>query len=310
MADINQFPRAGVIHKLWNPQTIDSSIDVMWMRRNQFAGVLGKYVEVVPISQGLTHVISSLGSALPLPEPNEDLEPYPVVQSAPGFKKTATVVNYTSSLQVTETAISTDRTGKLMQTLNGPIKAAMRFDEYMRAAFFANAFTGTAGADSQPLCSNSHPHENFDAGTWDNLSTGGLTGPNLHAGILVMDLMKDEQNDPFDVNPVDLLVHPSNRQKAMELTNAVRKPEGMLNDPNEIISALNVVVSKYLSSSDAFFVMGDLKGEERGLIEVQSKAWSLDNVGDATVDVPIHKRIKSRKTFIFTTSKNIVGSAG
>lgn len=310
MSDTNQFSRAGVQWKYANPQMVRRDIDMMWERRNEFSGVLDQFFAVVNKKDGATHVISSVGSAVPLPIENEDTEPLPIVQAAPGLPTTFTVVSYRSSVRVTANALLMDTSGKIRRTITGPIKAAMRFDEYMRANPFANAFTGTAGADSQPMCANSHPNLNHDTGTWDNLISGALSGPNLQSAVLLMDTMTDEQGDPMDVNSQKVLVHPSEYQTALELTQTLKKPQGMLNDKNVIITMLDVVKSKYMSSSGAFFVTGDLEGEERGLLEVQLMDWNMRSTGKEETDIPIWDRIKGVKTFGLTVTKNIVGSAG
>lgn len=302
------------ITKTSYPDLLNKAIDMIWMRRDVVAGnVLGQFFDVQQKSDGLTHVISSVSSVVPLPIKNEDTDALPYLTPAPGFDKTFTVVNYRSGIRVTDTMIRADRFSKIRGMCEGQIKSAMRKDEYMRAAILNNAFTGDDGADSKDLCDDAHPQERTDITsnkTWDNKITGALTGSNLHALRLLTRKMTNENGDPDPVMSIFLLVAEDGEQKALELTRSTAKPEGALNDPNVLIPGLKVVVSPYLSSATQYYIFGDREGENKGLHEISLMDWAMGDNRPSNVDIVIDKRVKAIKTFGFTVSRNIFGSTG
>ncbi len=307
----NYFSATGTIDRTAAPDLLNKAIDVIWTQRNELAGVvLGKYYDTESKDSGLTHIISSVTSQLPLPQENEDTEALPYFTPAPGFDKTFTLINYRSGIRVTDTMVKADRFSKIMSMITGQIKSAARLDEYLRAGFLNDAFTGDTGSDGKDLCDDDHPNENNETGTWDNKGTGALSGPNLHALRLLARNMTDPQGDPDWAMPTDLLVPNELEQTALELTKSDGKPATALNDPNVLINGLGVTVSPYLSSAVQHYLFCDRSGEEKGLIEVALSDWSLKDNSPANADIVIDRRIKAIKTFGFTVSKNIMGSTG
>ena len=311
----NYGARTGILDRNSWVLQLQKDIDLMWTRRWRFSGVLKQFFETITMGggNGLTYKMNSAGSIIGLPQENDDTDQMPFDAPVSGFEKEFLLVNYRLALQATDTLRRTERYSKLAQGLGGLIKSAMTMEEYQRASVFNNAFSGTAGADSLALCANSHPHVRDENGTWDNLGTGVLTGANLHALELLGRKLTNEGGYPDPLTCKTLLVPPENKQKAHELTavTGVRsKPETALNDPNVIIAAFNVVDSPYLTNTDDFFLIGDREGDEKGLYEVEVMAADLSDIGDATVDVPIRKRIKQIRAFGYSTSQNVLGSAG
>jgi hypothetical protein len=307
----NYFSANGTIDRTAAPDLLNKAIDVVWMQRNVTNGImLGKYFDTESKDSGLTHIISSVTSQLPLPQENEDTEALPYFTPAPGFDKTFTLINYRSGIRVTDTMVKADRFSKIMGMISGQINSAARLDEYIRAGILNNAFTGDDGADSKDLCDDDHPNENNETGTWDNKGTGALSGPNLHALRLLARNMTDPQGDPDWAMPTDLLVPNELEQTALELTKSDGKPATALNDPNVLINGLGVTVSPYLSSAVQHYLFCDRTGEEKGLIEVVLSDWNLKDNKPANADIVIDRRIKAIKTFGFTVSKNIMGSTG
>ena len=302
-----------VITKSSYPDLLNKSIDVMWMRRDELAGnVLGQFFEVVPKSEGLTHVISSVSSVLPLPIENEDTEALPYFTPPPGFPKTFIVINYASGIRVTRTMVAADRFAKINGMCGGQIKSASRKDEYLRAAILNNAFTGDDGADGKDLCDDDHPQERTDItsnATWDNKSTGAMTGPNLHALRLLSRKMTNENGDPDPVMCKTLLIPEDLEQKTHELIDSRQKPEGALNDANWGLN-FAVTVSPYLSSATQYYMFGDRTGEDKGLIEVELFGWNIGDNDPADRRIVIDKSITACRTVGFTVSRNIYGSTG
>jgi len=308
---VNYFSANGTIDRTAAPDLLNKAIDTIWMQRNVLAGVvLDKYWETESKDSGLTHIISSVTSQLPLPQENEDMEALPYFTPAPGYDKTFTLINYRSGIRVTDTMLRADRFSKIMGMITGQIKSASRLDEYLRASILNNAFTGDDGADDKDLCDDAHPHENNERGTWDNKGTGALSAPNLHALRLLARNMTDPQGDPDWATPTDLLVPNELEQTALELTKSDGKPATALNDPNVLINGLGVTTSPYLSSSVQHYLFCDRMGDEKGLYEFVLEPWNIKDNKPANADIVVDKRVKAIKTFGFTVSKNVMGSTG
>lgn len=312
MAITNPYTDGGIIDTNSNPQLLDLQIETMWNRRDEFSGVLSKYFMEETKDGGLSHVISSVGSAAPLPQKNEDTEALPYYTTAPGFKKTFTLISYRLGIRVTDTQLKADRFDKTAFMTTGQIKGAMQKDEFLYAGVFNGAFTGTDGADSLSLCSSSHPHENADAGTWDNSGTGALTGESLQELRLLAAKMTNERGNPDPVMLTDLLVPPDLEQKALELTQSTLRAEDALNGKTVLIGSLNVVVSPYLGLSSAvqFFGIGNRESYDKGLHKFTLIPWNLKDNNPSNADIVIDKRIKGVHAIGFTTSKNVYGSTG
>jgi hypothetical protein len=306
----NQFSAFGHIGVDSYPDLLNKAIDTVWVQANQEVLKLAPFFDVETKDSGMTHVISSVTSQLPLPVENNDTEALPYFTPAPGFDKTFVLLPYRSGIRVTSTMLKADRFDKVMQMTTGQLKSARRLDEKLRAAIFNNSFASGTGSDAQYLCADSHPHENPDAGTWDNKGTGALTGANLQALRLLMRKMTDCQNDPEPVTPVTLLIPEDLEQAALELIRSPQRAEDALNAVTVLLSGLKVVVSEELSSAVAYWLIGDKQGYERGLCEVVLEDWNIKDNSPANADIVVDKRIKAIKAFGFTTSKNVFGSTG
>lgn len=289
---------------------LDKAIETIWMQRNEFTGKLAKYFMRVQGQGGVDMKMSNVGSTLPLPQKNEDNEALPYFEPPNGFAKTYTYINYRSGIRVLRSAMESDRFSKVMQMVTGQAKSAFRLDEYLRAGIFDNAFTGTSGADSLSLCNDSHTNEASETGTWDNASTGALSGPNLQALRLLGANMTDAQGDPDPVMFGDLVVPTALEQKAKELINSVKDAETALNTETQLITGFDVVVSEYLSSTTQYFLVGDRQGEQKGLFEIVLADWTVTDNKPANADIVVDKRVRGRKVIDYHTSRNIVGSTG
>lgn len=307
----NYFSSNGTVDRTAAPDLLNKAIDTMVLQRNEVSGaVLGQFFDVETKDSGLSHIVSSVTSQLALPQENQDTEALPYLTPAPGYDKTITLVNYRSGIRVTDTMLRADRFSKVMGMVSGQMKSALRLDEYMRASILNNAFTGDDGADGKDLCDDAHPHENPEAGTWDNKGTGALSGPNLHALRLLARKMTDPQGDPDWCMPKALVIPEDLEQTALELTRSTGKPATALNDPNVLIDGLQVVVSPYLSSATQYYLFADRTGPEKGLMEIQLLDWRVADNNPANASIVLDKELKAIKAFSFSVSKNIYGSTG
>ena len=306
----NQYSSTGTITRDNFPDLVSRMFDKIWMRKEEFAGVLAQFFNIVRIDSGSTWNCTTVGGEQDMPMVNEDTQPLPYFTPPPGFDKAFVVQNRRAAIRVTDTMISMNRHPEVMATLlGGMMKATMELDEYQRAAIFNNSFTSGLGADQSYMCADSHEHEDPEAGTWDNLGTGALTGPNLQSLRLLAYGMENAKGRPMPVMPKGLLVRQDLEQKALELSTARQKPEGMLNEDNVLINAIPVIVSPHLTSTTAYWLIGNLAGEYMGLHEIVLQDWNVKDLA-SDPDIPINKRVKSIKTFGFSTTKNVFGSTG
>jgi hypothetical protein len=290
---------------------LDKSFDTIWARRDEFSGVLGKYFDSVQADSD-TFKMTSVGSSFPLPKVNDDTEGLPFDAPAGGFPLTVTLLPYRQAARITDNIIKADRYGRVKSMVAGLVKSPMRKKEYQRADIFnSQSFSGTAGADSLSLCNDSHPHENNEAGTWDNLGTGALTHGNLQALRLLGAKMTNEQGFPYAVTYTDLLIPPDLLQKATELVSATQMPENALNQPNVLIRSFNIVVSEFLTSATAYFLLGKAPMEEMGLFEAELIPLNTQDCRPSdNPDIVWAKRTKFMNAVFYTASKYIAGSAG
>lgn len=306
----NQFSKVGYVIPQTYVDNLDAAVEYMWMRRDEFAGELGEFFEPIQ-ADSTAFKMSSVSSVLGLVRESEDTADLPYDIPAPGYDKTFNLVNYRLAVRVTDTMVRADRQGKIMAMVQGLPKSIMRKKEYLRAAIFANAFTSGTGGDGQYLLANSHPHENPEAGTWDNLGTGALTYGNLQALRLLLDNMTNEGGYPDPVKGMTLVVPTALRQKAEELVGATFNPENALNQPVTLIKDLRIVVGHFLTSTTAYFLCGDMTGDNKGMYEVSLLDENLaDCKPSDNPDIVWAKRAKMIWTCGFNTSKNITGSTG
>ena len=309
-----RYVRSGAINRDSYPDLLSRDFDLIWMRRDEHAGELGQFFNVIP-SSSLNYRMNSMGSTLELPSENEDTDAIPNASAAPGPAKDWTVKHYRQQIRATDNVVRADRYDKIVSMMQGLVKGTQRKKEYLRNALFANAFTSataTNGADGLSLCDDSHPMNNTEAGTWDNLTTGALTLGNLQAARLLLDKMVNTDRDyPDPVMAKTLLIPADLRQKAEELVGSIQKPEGALNDPNVLIKGLNIVVNHFASSASAWFLVGDREGEDKGLVEVEFTPTNVkDNKPSDNPDIVFARRSKFSVAMGLYISQNIVGSSG
>jgi hypothetical protein len=309
-ATVNQFSAAqGAMDENTYLDLLDKSIELLWMRRDESPSVLGQFFDAQD-TESLSIKISNVGSELPMPRENSDTEELPYAAPAPGRDMSFSLVNYRLAVQVTDTMIKADRFGKIVQMAGGLINAADRRLEYLRAGIINGAFASTTGADGSYLCADAHYQVAPDAGTWDNLGTGALTGANLQALCLLAANMTDALGNPVSREIGKMLVPTALKQKALELTTATLTAETSLNTPTVIIKGTPVVVSPHLTSATAYFGFANAVGEEKGLLEFYLMRPSMANVGNNPVDIPIRKRVKFICKMGGYEGKAIYGSAG
>lgn len=130
--------------------------------------------------------------------------------------------------------------------------------------------TKTAG-DGNPIFYATHTL--YGGGTWSNLATASsLSYSTLQSAIIAFEGQTDNRGKKIKQTPMTLLVPPALEFKALELLKSVGTPENANNAINAVKEArgrLNLVVWNYLTSTTAWFLVGDNARMETGLIHFQ-----------------------------------------
>lgn len=307
----NQFPAAqGAYQRDTYPDLLNAAIDVIWLRRDEdIEDPLAKYFQTIDADGGSTFVLSTVGSELTRPvKVADDTEELPLAISAPGYDTTLTFELYKLGIQATKLMIDMDRQGMIPSMLGGLMKSFLRQIHAKRAKVLTDGFSNT-GPDTVSLFNDSHPHENPEAGTWDNLGTGDISGANLQALHLILRLMENSYGDPDPVQPVELIVHPNDLNAALRLVNSPQEAESSLNAMTQIIKGLKVSDNAYLPDTDSYYLFGNRTGYDKGLFEVYLNRPEIADL-EAKTDIPIRKRIRWCGVLGCYASKNVAASAG
>jgi len=307
----NAFLRPGVMDRKTYTDLVSRNFDTMWAKSNEEVSMLDQFFYTVDADGGEDYRIGNLTTRLSMPIRNEDTDDMPYSQPAPGFSKTITFYPYRMAIRVTDTMRRMDRYAKIPQAVSGLPNSAKAKLEYLRVdQFNSYAFSGTTGADSLSLCYDSHPHENVEMGTWDNLSTGPASVGNLHTARQLGLKMTNEWGRPQMVQIKRWLIPIALDKTFQEIQVAPMDPETALNTPNVYLKGNQFVVSPHLSSETAYFGFGDMTGDEHGIYEVFLMRPGVADNSPANADIITDKRIKFIVGHGFSTSKNVVGSAG
>lgn len=132
------------------------------------------------------------------------------------------------------------------------------------ASVFNNAFTAgaTAGADGVALCSTSHPYSPTDATVQSNVTTNPLTVDNLITAQQTMMSFLDSRGNPVPVEPDTLVVPVGLRSTALTIVGSSGRPGTANNDTNIVGGAFNVIVSRYLTDSNNWFLIDSRMARE------------------------------------------------
>jgi len=131
-----------------------------------------------------------------------------------------------------------------------------RTDEKEGAAIFNNAFVGTGGGDSQPLCSSSHPYSPDDATTQDNSGTTALSAISIEATRRIAhQSIFNDRGELANINYDTILCTVSNEEAAWEVINSTGKTETDNNNRNFHYGRYKLAVWDRLTDSNNWFML-------------------------------------------------------
>jgi len=151
--------------------------------------------------------------------------------------------------------------------MSGLPLAGDTFIEYLLSNVI-NTGTTTEGSDGSYLFASDHYNERIGglSSTWDNLESAAvLTTSTFNDMAVNMGLRKNENGDPMPITPVSLTVHPSNREKALQIMGSEGVPELALDGINVYKGSADVIVNPWLTSTTGWFVQGNLPKDAWGL---------------------------------------------
>lgn len=202
------------------------------------------------------------------------------------YTQTINLTTYESSISLRRTQVEYDKSGAVSRALtNFAGQSAYWYDDILIAALVANTWTGYDGVT---LLNDSHPNSNS---TGDNLSTVALSFAQKKAAVLAMESFADEDGRPLGMFPTHLLVGPTLRQTAMEVTGSDRPVYAnntgaeaasavvVVNTlPNYVGGDIQVVVSPFITGNQYFFM--DLSKGAKPCVMLENRAPEAIEITD------------------------------
>ncbi len=187
-------------------------------------------------------------------------------------------------MRITEEAIEDDQYG-VMRDGARELGVSVRETRHIRIAeIFNTAFVSTyhtSGAGNPLIYAT---HARLDGGTWSNLATAAsLSYSSLQTAVLQFEAQVDNRGKKINQTPMTLLVPPALEMKALELLETVGQPENANNTINALRRArpsINLVVWPYLTSSTAWFLIGDNLRMSTGLTHFERVGVTFGKEGD------------------------------
>lgn len=157
--------------------------------------------------------------------------------------------------------------------------------EVMMHLIYNRAFTsGYTGGDGVTLASTSHPLQ--AGGTWANRPVAGsfLSEASIEDAIINIEGYVDDNNLLVNVSPETLIVPRQEQFNAIRITKSMYQPGTANNDINAIMESKalpgGTVVSRYLTSPHAWFILTNSGGQGEGMIYQERMAIEFDDDND------------------------------
>ena len=230
-----------------------------------------------------------------------------------GSLKRWTHNTYASGARVSEEAIEDDRY-RIFEGVSRDLGVSARETRHIRvAAIFNTGFGTTTHTTGQGYAIFYGTHVKLGGGTWSNLATASsLSYSTLQSAILAFEGQTDERGKKIMQTPMTLLVPTALEFKALELLKSVGQPESANNEINAVKLArprLRLIVWPYLTSSTAWFLIGDNARMSDGLIFFERVGITFGREGDFdTGDVKF--KVRYRDSVEVNRPIGLYGNAG
>lgn len=217
----------------------------------------------------------------------------PMVAPEQGNEKEVTFTTYRMGFQITEEMYDDDLTGHMKKMPQELGKSAAYTKEVLAWDLFNSGFSsdgGITGVDGKTLFADDHPLIGV-SDTLDNQGTAAtLSRTALQSALNHFHSLKNEMGIPIKATPKLLVIPYQLQWVAEELLMSEYKPGTADNDVNAIknISGLQYMISHYLTSSTAWFVLA--AKEEHDLRWINRKdtwfrSWDDSDTGNAMFSV-------------------------
>ena len=215
------------------------------------------------------------------------------------------IITYALRNDVTQEAIEDDQgDGIITARMPDMVRSGKATVEVLGHDLLNGAFDSITTPDGAYLVSNSHVLLDGSAG--DNLITDDFDQEGLQTAVTLMKNQTDDRGIPIMQTPKTLIVHPDDEWAARVVLETAGVTGSDHNDINPMSSqGINLVVSPYLTSSDAWFLLSD-DHKLNWFWRMRPSNWSeVDNV-KGVVEIGMRFRGAANAT----DWRGIVGSNG
>lgn len=222
------------------------------------------------------------------------------------YDKRFTHLTFAKGYQITMEAMDDDLDGAITNAAPALARAARVSIETYIWNLFNLGFSTEKTPDGVALFSASHPL--VAGGTYSNLVSGDLSQANIETAINLFDGMVDDRGLPIEASPTQLIIPVELRWIAYEILKSQLRSDTANNTVNALNQlSLGVVMSKYLTGDDDWFISSD-PSQHRALVY-----WRQEPVTDHTMDFDTGN-MKSKMSYRLSRGaadwRNIVGGQG
>lgn len=211
-----------------------------------------------------------------------------------GYSKRFSHKTYGKGYQISMEAQEDDIDGVITDAAPALARVARNSIETEAFSDYNGAFTTTTTPDGQYLASNSHVL--VGGGTFDNLIESDISQGAIESAMNIFADMRDDRNQLVDMEPTILLIPSELRWRVHELLKSQFKPGTANNDVNAVNEnqiGLRVVISKYLTDADNWFILTE-PNRHRVMLY-----WKREPVTDHALDFDTGN-MKSKMTYRFS----------
>lgn len=187
-------------------------------------------------------------------------------------------------MRITEETIEDDQY-RVMQDGARELGVSARETRHINvASIFNTGFGTTTHTTGQGYAIFYGSHTRLDGVTWSNLATASaLSYSTLQNAILAFESQVDSRGKKIMQTPMTLLIPPALEYKAIQILQNPNQPDTAENNINATVKArpgIKLVVWPYLTSSTAWFLIGDNARMDTGLIYFERVGVQFGREGD------------------------------
>lgn len=222
------------------------------------------------------------------------------------YDKRFTHITFAKGYQITMEAMDDDIDGAISNGAPALARSGRVSVETYIWNLFNLGFSSETTPDGVALFHASHPL--VGGGTYSNLVSGDLSQANIETAINLFDGMVDDRGLPIEASPGQLVIPKELRWIAYEILQSQLRSDTANNTVNALNQlSLSVVMSKYLTGDDDWFITSD-PSQHRALVY-----WRQEPVTDHTMDFDTGN-MKSKMTYRLSRGaadwRNVVGGQG